>query len=316
MVRAVRKRQQRRYVRRDSSYSLHGRRRRRVRAPLLLLAVALFAGLAVAAGVMAAATGSRHDATGPPIQTHDEPVPGAPGAHRPGSRQAGRRDRRAVAAVLRYAPTIAAGSRRRRVVALTFDDGPSPYTPEVLRVLERLRVPATFFVVGQQLRYFSEALREEVRLGFQIGDHTENHAWLIRLGRGAQYAQIEQQVAAVRALGAPTPTLFRPPYGAHNATTAQILRRLGMLMVLWSVDPGDWRRPGVKAIVSSVLTAAHSGSIVILHDGGGDRSQTVAALPRIVRGLRRRGYELVSVPQLLVLDPPSRHQRLPHLGAA
>jgi peptidoglycan/xylan/chitin deacetylase (PgdA/CDA1 family) len=94
------------------------------------------------------------------------------------------------------------------------------------------------------------------------------------------------------------------------------MHRLGMLMVLWSIDPSDWRRPGVKAIVSNVLLNARPGAIVIMHDGGGDRSQTVDALPAIIRGLRRRGYGLVTVPELIVLDPPPRHQRLSHLSGA
>jgi peptidoglycan/xylan/chitin deacetylase (PgdA/CDA1 family) len=89
-----------------------------------------------------------------------------------------------------------------------------------------------------------------------------------------------------------------------------------MLAVLWSVDPGDWRRPGVRAIVRSVLSAARPGAIVELHDGGGDRQETVAALPAIVSGLRRRHYRTVTVSRLLSLDPPTRQQRLPHLGAA
>ncbi len=89
-----------------------------------------------------------------------------------------------------------------------------------------------------------------------------------------------------------------------------------MLAVLWSVDPGDWRRPGPRAIARSILSAARPGAIVELHDGGGDRSQTLAALPAIVNGLRRRHYRLVTVSQLLALDPPSPHQRLPRLSAA
>ncbi len=308
MVRSVRKRQQRRYVQRRSEYSLRGRRRR-ARRPVLFIVLVFAVGLVIAAGVMAATAGKAgrsgvsDDAAGL--------VPLTP-AHR----RAAREERRAAGAVLRYVSAIAAGSRGRRVIALTFDDGPSPYTPQILGVLERMRVPATFFVVGQQLRYFSDALREEIRHGFTIGDHTENHAWLVRLSRSGQVAQIEQEAAAVHRLGAPTPSLFRPPYGAYDGSTLQVLRRLRMLMVLWSIDPGDWRLPGVKWIVSSVLSHARPGAIVILHDGGGNRSETVAALPQIIRQLRRRGYQLVSVPQLLVLDPPSAHQRLPTAGAA
>ena len=131
-----------------------------------------------------------------------------------------------------------------------------------------------------------------------------------------KYAQIQADAAGIERLGGPVPHLFRPPYGIYNATTLSILGRLHMLMVMWSIDPGDWRRPGAKAILSNVLTNSRPGAIVILHDGGGDRSQTIAALPGIIRGLRRRGYRLVTVPQLITLAPPPRHQRLPQVGAA
>jgi peptidoglycan-N-acetylglucosamine deacetylase len=306
----VRKRRPPRYVHQYSDYSLaRRRRRRRIRHPLLLLVLVLVLGLAATAGVMAASVGRAGRPGAGAAAAGAGPVT-------PERRKAVRQERRAAGTVLRYTTAVAAGSEKRRVIALTFDDGPSPYTPAILHVLERLHAPATFFVVGQQLRYFSAALQQEIRHGFPIGDHTENHAWLIRLSRSGQSAQIEQQAAAVHRLGAPTPSLFRPPYGAYNGTTLGILRRLHMLMVLWSIDPGDWRLPGVKWIVSAVLTHARPGAIVILHDGGGNRSETVAALPQVIGQLRRRGYRLVTVPELLLLDPPSAHAKLPTLGVA
>jgi peptidoglycan/xylan/chitin deacetylase (PgdA/CDA1 family) len=223
---------------------------------------------------------------------------------------------RAVDATLRYTPFVAAGSRSKRVMALTFDDGPSPYTEGVVNVLVKMHVPATFFVVGQQLNYFAVGLRDELRHGFLVGDHTENHAWMIHLPASGQLQQIRDDAIRIQRLGAPYPRLFRPPYGAFNHQTFETLRGERMLMVLWSIDPGDWRRPGVKEIVSDVLQNSKPGAIVIMHDGGGDRSQTIDALPAIIRGLRRRHYTLVSVPDLLRLDPPPRHQRPPTLGAA
>jgi peptidoglycan-N-acetylglucosamine deacetylase len=221
-----------------------------------------------------------------------------------------------IGRVLRYTPLVSDGSRRRRVIALSFDDGPGPYTEGIVRTLVRLHVRATFFIVGQQLRYYAAGLRDELAHGFEVGDHTQNHAWLPRLSPLGQYEQIHGAAAGIEQLGAPSPRLFRPPYGMYNAHTLATLRQLQMLMVLWSIDPGDWRRPGVKAIVSGVLSAARPGAIVILHDGGGDRSQTTAALPAIVNGLRRRHYELVTVTRLMAVDPPPPRQRPSHsLGA-
>jgi len=196
-------------------------------------------------------------------------------------------------------------------MALTFDDGPSPYTPQIIQILLRMHVPATFFAVGQQLNDFAQGLREEVRHGFVIGDHTENHAWLAHLPPAAQYGQIRDAAIRVQRLGAPFPRLFRPPYGAFNQQTLATLHGLKMLMVLWSIDTGDWKRPGVGPIVTTALAGASPGAIVLMHDGGGDRSETVAALPQLINGLRKRGYQLVTVPELAKLDPPPRHQHFP-----
>jgi peptidoglycan/xylan/chitin deacetylase (PgdA/CDA1 family) len=223
-------------------------------------------------------------------------------------------DSKLISAALRRSSFITAGTPRHRAIALTFDDGPGPYTPAILRILVRMHVPATFFIVGQQLKDFSAAIHSELRDGYVIGDHTENHAWLPHLAPAGQLGQIRDAAAGLQRLGAPAPRLFRPPYGAFNDVTTRLLRRMRMLMVLWSIDPGDWRRPGAGAIVSGVLSHARPGAVVIMHDGGGDRSQTVAALPAIVNGLRKRHYGLVSLPRLLSLDPPPRGRRPPRLS--
>ena len=111
--------------------------------------------------------------------------------------------------------------------------------------------------------------------------------------------------------GGPFPRLWRPPYGSYNATTLQILKRLRMLMVLWTVDSEDYRRPGVPTIVDRVLAGARPGAIILMHDGGGDRSETIAALPAIVKGLRDRGLRPVTIPQLMLDDPPPPGQQIP-----
>jgi peptidoglycan-N-acetylglucosamine deacetylase len=216
--------------------------------------------------------------------------------------------------VLSYTPFITGGSPHHRVVALTFDDGPSPYTSGVVNVLVRMRVPATFFVVGQQLDDFAAGLKDEIRHGFVVGDHTENHKDLAALPAAAVYGQIHDDAIRIARLGAPYPRLFRPPYGAYNSQTLSTLKQFKMLMTLWSVDTQDWTRPGTAAIVRRALSAARPGAIILMHDGGGDRSETIAALPAIINGLRRRHYELVTVPQLLKLDPPPRGQHLPHVA--
>ena len=289
-----------------------GARRRRSRWVRVTFAAVML--LVVAAGTVAVVASATRRVTPPAVRVRL----GAP-ATRPTDHRALALTRlasgdQAVSRVLRYTRFVRAGIPRHKVIALTFDDGPSPYTPEIVNLLARMQVPATFFVVGQQLRYFSAGLRDEIRDGFVVGDHTENHAPLSLLSEPLQYFQIHEAAVRIGRRGAPPPRLFRPPYGFYNAQTFAVLRRLNMLMVMWSVDPRDWLRPGVRAIVDRVLRAARPGAIVELHDGGGNRSETVAALPAIISALRRRHYQLVTVPELLAADPPPRGQPLPHLS--
>ncbi len=213
--------------------------------------------------------------------------------------------------VLGYTSYVRLLPHRYRDVALTFDDGPSPYTPKILRILTRMHVKATFFAIGYAVRSYPSLIAEEARDGFEIGDHTETHAYLQEISPAEQVHEIEDQREAVMHAGAPNPVLFRPPYGSFNATTLSILRSQKLLMVLWSVDTSDYARPGVDKIVDTAMSGATSGSIILMHDGGGDRSETVAALPKIIRGLRRRGYHMVTVSQLVAADPPPRHQPPP-----
>jgi peptidoglycan/xylan/chitin deacetylase (PgdA/CDA1 family) len=220
---------------------------------------------------------------------------------------------RAIDRVLAYTPFLTSGSGRKREIALTFDDGPGPYTPQILGVLRKFKVKATFFEVGFMERWFHASTTKALQEGHVIGDHTESHAKLGLLGRPAQRDQIVSQADWLQKLGAPRPRLFRPPFGSFDARTFTVLHNNDrMLMVLWSVDPQDFRGPGVKTIVRRVMWGAKPGAIVLLHDAGGARSQTVAALPKIIRQLRQRKFQLVTVPQLLIDDPPPHGQRLPH----
>jgi peptidoglycan/xylan/chitin deacetylase (PgdA/CDA1 family) len=217
----------------------------------------------------------------------------------------------AVASVLGYTPFVREGSAGVPEVSLTFDDGPGPYTPAVLNVLERYHVHGTFFVIGKMLQYFGASAERELRDGDVIGDHTETHPAMALLSPHDQYEQLFEQAARVELRDGPRPALFRPPYGSFDATTLRELRRLHMLMVLWSVDTGDYRQPGVAAIVQQALNGAHPGAIILLHDAGGTRTQTVEALPLIIGGLRARGLKPVTVPQLMADDPPPAGQPLP-----
>jgi peptidoglycan/xylan/chitin deacetylase (PgdA/CDA1 family) len=274
-------------------------RRRRGAAAIVLLVLLVL--------VVAVASGSHHPhaATASSARARALPLAKRP----PGESE--NDQRAAVASVLAYTPFVKLGGTRSRDIALTFDDGPGPYTPAVLSVLERMRVHATFFVIGKMLRYFGAAAAREIEDGDVIGDHTETHPQLATLSPPDQYEELFEQIARVELLGGRRPVLFRPPYGSFNASTMRELRRLHLLMVLWSVDTDDYRQPGVQVIVERALAGAQPGAIILMHDAGGAREQTIAALPLIIRGLRARGFHLVTVPQLLIDDPPPAGLPLP-----
>ncbi len=189
-------------------------------------------------------------------------------------------------------------ARVPRAVALTFDDGPSPYTLRVLAVLRRLRARATFFVVGELAGRRPRVVRAALAAGMAVESHSFSHPYrppFDRLPRPRIRAEIEGTAAVLARLGR-RPKLFRPPGGALSAYVLEAAGGAGQRVVLWSVDPRDWQ-PGVrpKDIARRVLEAVRPGSIVLLHDGGGDRSATVKALPAIIRGIRRQGLRLVFV---------------------
>jgi peptidoglycan-N-acetylglucosamine deacetylase len=213
--------------------------------------------------------------------------------------------------VLKYTDWVTNGRPKRREVALTFDDGPSPYTPKLVMALKRVDAPATFFPVGTSIERYPRYLRLVRDAGFTVGDHTMTHPQLSRLPGPEQIVEIDGQARLLRRARIPYPRLFRPPYGSFDSDTRGLLQERRMLLVLWSVNPEDYYRPGAKRIVKRVLEAVEPGSIVLMHDGGGDRSETVRAVPRIVRKLRARGYRIVTVPRLLRDDPPRRKQGQP-----
>jgi peptidoglycan/xylan/chitin deacetylase (PgdA/CDA1 family) len=222
-----------------------------------------------------------------------------------------RAENEAVDRVLSYTPIVTRGGASGNEVALTFDDGPGPYTQHLVSVLDSLRVKATFFVVGKQERYFSAGTAMEINAGDAIGDHTETHPMMASLSKHDQREQLFEQAARIEVLGGSRPRLFRPPYGSFNATTLHELHVMHMLMVLWSTDTEDYTRPGVHAIVENALAGARPGAIILMHDAGGDRSQTIAALPTIIRGLRKRGLRPVTIPRLMLDDPPPRGLPIP-----
>ena len=173
-------------------------------------------------------------------------------------------------------------------VYLTFDDGPSPYTSSILSILDRTGSTATFFHLGVNEPGFPHADARIRAQGSKVASHSYDHPDLTT--RTA--AQLKGQITH-----GPKARCFRPPYGATNAAVRKALAKAGLREVLWSVDTLDWTKPGVTALAKTGrLKSIGNGTIVLLHDGGGDRSQTVAALPRVIADLHARGYQIRALP--------------------
>ncbi len=200
---------------------------------------------------------------------------------------------------VRKGPAVAYRSGpSRKVVALSFDDGPSPLTPRFVRMLRANRAVATFFMIGRQVTDgYQGTLQTELREGDALGDHTWSHPDL--LTSGEVRGQLQRTLQVIHRLSGYTPCVFRPPYGDYDTSVINTARSLGLATILWNVDPSDWALPGVSAIVQRVLAQVRPGSIILSHDGGGPREQTLAAYPLIISKLRERGYRFLTVPQLL-----------------
>lgn len=192
----------------------------------------------------------------------------------------------------------------KRVVALTFDDGPSPkgYTEQILDILKEKGAKATFFNLGSQASARPELTRRVVDEGHELASHTNAHQNLPNLDRDALRSEISSAAQTLKDASGEDVRMIRAPYGAFDAACWGRAGDLISCNVLWNIDTLDWKRPGAEAIERAVLGSAKAGSIVLMHDGGGNRSQDVEALPGIIDGLREAGFELVTVSELLKLD--------------
>lgn len=194
------------------------------------------------------------------------------------------------------------GSRAAKVVALSFDDGPNPpYTNSVLDVLSSQGAVATFFCVGMHASAHREVMARIRDEGHEVANHTWSHPFLPDLTYLELREQIERTTHVLGTTG--SRVLFRPPYGSRTPEVMRWLDELGVTIALWDVEPFDWARPGAEAIADRVLSDVRPGSIILMHDGGGDRSQTVAALPTVIQGLRSDGYAFATVTDLLGRQP-------------
>lgn len=200
-----------------------------------------------------------------------------------------------------YGPVLSEATTGRKVVALTFDDGPyPPYTAQLLDVLKEADVRATFFLVGRNAKEHPELVRRIAAEGHQIGNHTYNHVDLLKLERQQIADEVDRTQQVIAAITGQAPGIVRPPHGFRDSVVLDVMAERNLRVVEWSVSCRDWVNPGVEVIVDRVMRKTKSGSIVLLHDGAGiasdaSRSQTVEATRRIIRELKARGYQFVTV---------------------
>ena len=178
-------------------------------------------------------------------------------------------------------------------VALTFDDGPSRYTPAILAVLRRHHVRATFCMLGDEAQRHPALARRVVLEGHQVCNHSQDHADMKRLPAKRARREVVAAERQIRDAAGVAPRIFRFPYGSSSRPARQVIRGYGMRVLDWDVDPRDWTRPGAPTITNRIIRGVGHRSVVLLHDGGGDRSSTAAALDATIRALRQRGYRFV-----------------------
>jgi peptidoglycan/xylan/chitin deacetylase (PgdA/CDA1 family) len=226
-----------------------------------------------------------------------------------------------------FGQTLTQGPSYERVVALTFDDGPNPpYTTQILDVLEKEHVHATFFLVGRAVAAYPDVVRREIHDGDAIGNHTWEHRHLIVMTRTQIHKSLQRTSDAIYHASGMRPNLMRPPFGARDWSVMQVAQKLGYTVVMWSVPLArDWEYPPPGTIARRVLPNVTDGSIIVLHDGNRgelcakwqlpprvcDRSSDIEATKMIVETLKREGYRFVTIPELIALGKGAKHTPAP-----
>lgn len=201
---------------------------------------------------------------------------------------------------------IYCGGRKKKWVALTFDDGPGPYTKRMVKLLDRANVPATFFVTARNVKPFKSSLLVTHKYGAPIGNHSWSHPPLTSMSYGEQRNQLTWTNQSIRRATGEQVRIFRPPYGAHDSSTRKIARSLNMPIILWNVDSEDALGANSKQISRFVKRGLKPGSIILLHE---NRGQTLRAMKyTILPALKKSGMTPVTVPQMLAGNPPTAEQ--------
>ncbi|KHD84269.1 polysaccharide deacetylase family protein [Bacillus ginsengihumi] len=209
---------------------------------------------------------------------------------------------------------------KEKMVALTFDDGPNPvYTPQILNVLAKYHAKATFFVIGAHVVKYPYLIEREIKEGHEIGNHTFQHSYNLNMNEKFLKSELNQTSDAVQSITGVRPALFRPVGGYYNDLIVNTAIKNHYQVVIWSwhQDTRDWSRPGADKIASNVLSTVAPGNIILMHDSGGDRQQTVQALEKILKVFAKEGYECVTVSEMLsrskmIKSTPTPFQLFPY----
>jgi peptidoglycan-N-acetylglucosamine deacetylase len=191
--------------------------------------------------------------------------------------------------------------KNKKLVALTFDDGPSPITKEILQVLEKANIHATFFVIGENIDKYPEVLLETYQKGHEIGNHTNTHPYTFLMNKQDLAKDIliaEEKISQITGI---KPRLIRAPYALYPDNLLSNVELFNLLLISWDVDPEDWKQVNKEVITHRVVANVNPGSIILLHDGPPelDRSKTLGALPEIIDTLKEDGYWFVTMSELL-----------------
>lgn len=202
--------------------------------------------------------------------------------------------------------SVSAFSSGRKMIALTFDDGPNKtYTPQVLEVLQKNNIKATFFVMGGWVKQNPEILKQVYAAGNVIGNHTFTHPLITKISSASFKNELIKTNEIIYATINVYPVLFRPPFGMSSATSNKIVSDLGFKKITWNfmVNDYDANKTTAEKIASQVIQHASPGAIITMHDGGSNREKTVKALATIIPTLKQKGYEFVTVSELLNIEP-------------
>ena len=199
---------------------------------------------------------------------------------------------------------IKCGNTNEKLLALTFDDGPDEdFTPQILDILKKYNVKATFYVIGEKVQYNKKIIKREFEEGHEIGNHTYTHINVSKNGYNRINKEIGDTQSVIKSVTGVYPQTFRPPYRAISKDMCEIIKQKNMSIVLWSyVDARDWQSPGVSCIVKSIESGIQNGCIILLHDYNklrNPKSQTVEALDIIIPDLLEKGYKFVTISELI-----------------